>query len=521
MPGLPRWGITPYYLVEFPMSVVSRRAWLLAALGGVALAARHARADTLPAPDADVLLLNRISFGIRPADLSRLQQIGRGAYLEEQLNPASLDDSAVDSFIAQNFSTLSLSADALLVLDQQADSGSLQRVELVRELRIATLYRAWFSTRQLYEVMVDFWSNHFNIHQLNGPLRALKTVDDRAVIRPHALGNFRDLLEASAQSPAMLYYLDNYVSTAAAPNENYARELLELHTLGVDGGYTQTDVQAVARILTGWTIYLGRRYSGTPQHGTFQFSLANHDTGAKTFMGIDFPAGGGLEEGQRLLDILATHPATAQFIATKLVRRFISDTPPPTAVSAVSAAFSASGGDIRSTLRALFNTPEFEASADLKFKRPWEFAIGALRQTDASLTDAVGLASLLRSLDTLGQAPFDWEPPNGYPDTAGYWATTNGLLNRWNQGLQLAENAVAGLRVDLNALLGGANTPARIVDQLASRVLHRTLNNNDRNDLISALGAPSADTVLEASALANRVPGLLGLLLASAYFQNR
>lgn len=503
------------------MSAVSRRAWLLAALGGAVLATRAARAETLPAPDTDTLLLNRSSFGIRQADMDRIRQIGRSAYLEEQLNPETLDNSAVDSFISQNFNTLNLSADALLVLDQNADPANMQRVELVRELRLATLYRAWFSSRQLYEVMVDFWSNHFNIHQLNGALRALKTVDDRDVIRPHALGNFRDLLHASAKSPAMLYYLDNYVSTAAAPNENYARELLELHTLGVDGGYTQTDVQEVARILTGWTIYLGRRYSGTPQHGTFQFNLTQHDTGAKTFLGTDFPAGAGLEEGERLLDMLAVHPATAQFIATKLVRRFISDTPPAAAVSAVSAAFSQSNGDIRSTLRVLFNTPEFLAGADQKFKRPWEFALGALRHTEASLTNATGLNSLLRSLDALGQAPFDWEPPNGYPDSAGYWATTNGLLNRWNQTLQLTESSVPSIRVDITALLAGANTPASIVDQLANRVLHRTLSSADRDSFIAYFGASTPTTLLSASTLATRTPGLLALLLSSAYFQNR
>ncbi len=509
------------------MSELSRRAWLTAAFatGGIALAAtsRAARAATasLPTPDTHVLTLNRISFGIRQENLDRITQIGRSAYIEEQLNPASLSDSATEAFIAQNFSTLNLSPDALLVLEQTSDPQNQQRVNLVRELRLATLYRMWFSQRQLYEVMVDFWSNHFNIYQLDGALRALKTVDDRDVIRPHALGNFRELLHASAKSPAMLYYLDNYVSTAEAPNENYARELLELHTLGVDSGYTQTDVQEVARALSGWTIRLGRRFSGRPEHGTFVFDLTRHDTGAKQILGTVFPAGRGIEDGEQLLDLLAAHPSTATFIATKLVRRFISDTPPAAAVSAVSTAFTQSGGDIRTTLRTLFNTAEFIAAADLKFKRPQEFALGALRNTHATLTGATGLNALLRGLDTLGQAPFDWEPPNGYPDVAGYWATTNGLLNRWNQSLQLAENTTPSIRLDLNALLAGATTPGTIVDQLANRVLHRPLASADRDSFIAYLGGTSATTALSASVIATRTPGLLALMLSSAYFQSR
>ena len=235
----------------------------------------------------------------------------------------------------------------------------------------AAQYRQMFSQRQLYEVMVEFWSDHFNIHLVNGLGPTLKPEDDRQVIRAHALGNFRDLLHASAKSPSMLFYLDNFFNLASAPNENYARELMELHTLGVDGGYTENDVKEVARCFTGWSIRFPGDTSG--DYGTFVFLPAVHDNNAKVVLQNSITAGGGQSDGEQVLDILAAHPSTAQFIATKLCRRFISDTRTQPVIDAVAAAFTQSGGDIKTTLRALFATDAFRNTADLKFTRPAEY----------------------------------------------------------------------------------------------------------------------------------------------------
>jgi uncharacterized protein (DUF1800 family) len=239
---------------------------------------------------------------------------------------------------------------------------------VIRELQQAKLLRAVYSRRQLYEVMVDFWSNHFNVFAAKDADRWLVTAYDRDTIRPHALGRFRDLLLATAQSPAMLFYLDNWLSVAerATPkrsssdatlrrgiNENYARELMELHTLGVDGGYTQRDVGEVARCFTGWTI---RR---TYQQPEFVFESRVHDRGKKLVLGTRIPAGGGIEDGLKIIDLLSRHPSTARFIATKLARRFVNDDPPPSLVDRVGEVFRDSDGDIKETLRAVVNAPEF------------------------------------------------------------------------------------------------------------------------------------------------------------------
>lgn len=464
-------------------------------------------AVALPPPPTEIHLLNRIAFGINPNELARLRAIGAAAYIEEQLQPESIDDDAVDRVIAVYLPLLARSSAELLALPID------QQVQAAVQLQFATLYRAAFSRRQLFEVMVDFWSNHFSIFLFDGPVRVLKIADDREVIRAHALGRFSELLSASARSPAMLVYLDNVTNTRQGPNENYARELMELHTLGVDGGYTETDVKEVARCFTGWTVDTRQR------PGEFVFSPQRHDDGAKTVLGRAIPAGQGLGDGQRVLDLLATHPATARFLATKLCRRLVGDDPPTSLIDRVAAEFTTSGGDIRKTLRALLNASEFWAASDQKFKRSLEYLAAVLRCGFVTLDDA-GFRVLLRVLKTLGQAPFDWQPPNGYPDAQAYWASTNGLLNRWNLAFALAEDRLAGVRVNGTALVGNARTPAELVDQLTERVLHRPLDPPDRAVLLASVGGdPNAP--LPAATLAVKASGLLGLLLASPYFQLR
>jgi len=463
-----------------------------------------------PPPSPEVHLLNRISFGITPEELTRIQTIGIDAYIEEQLHPEQIDDSAVDNFIATAFPSVGMPLDELAALSPADQSKA------AAELRLATVYRAIFSRRQLFEMLVDFWSNHFNIYQLDGPVLFLKTVDDREVIRAHALGYFPDMLNASARSPAMLYYLDNFNNTRFGPNENYARELMELHTLGVDGGYTEQDVLEVARCFTGWTI------NPNPAEAGFIFVPQLHDNGEKQVLGATIPAGQGIADGEQVLAILAVEPATARFIASKLCRRLVSDDPPASLIDSVALSYQQTGGDIRAMLRTLLWSPEFAAATDSKFKRPLEFIVSTVRAIDAELQEAAGLL-MLAGLERLGQQPFDWPAPNGYPDIMGYWAGTNGLLNRWNINLALGEGRLPGISLDWNQLLGDSvTTSAQLVDQLADRLLHRPLSSADRTTLISYVNDNGKfNAPLPVATLVQKAPGLLALLLGSYYFQMR
>lgn len=429
-----------------------------------------------PAPEIDAVshVLNRLTFGARPGDHRRVAAMGVPAFIEEQLAPGGIDDRVCERVLRRGFDHLSDPRSSLLprgaaapdaiarmfpALEHQSTRvGELYEFKdktLLEDLSRATVLRAVLSERQLLEVMVQFWTDHFNIDPSKGESRWLKAADDRDVIRAHALGDFRMLLRASAVSPAMLWYLDGRVNRRAGgndrPNENYARELLELHTLGVHGGYTQGDVLEVARCLTGWTVRDRKRFL----RGRVEFVARLHDDGPKRVMGHDIPAGLGPGDLDRVLDILAGHPATARHLAGKLCRRFIADTPPESAVAAVAAAFTAAGGSIPATLRALFATPEFNAPAVRagKFKRPFHFVVSALRATNAR-TDAS--RDVLDALVRLGHAPFRWATPDGYPEEAGHWQNT--LLWRWNFATALVRGRVRGSTIDgagLRQKLGG------------------------------------------------------------------
>ena len=429
--------------------------------------------------DTDLIshLLHRLTFGARPGDYAHAAALGAEGFIEEQLAPETVDDWLCERRIRHDCDSLSdpesklfprhdHGNDPLLALfpalkDGGARVGDLYEYKdkvLLQELTRATLLRATLSRRQLYEVMVQFWSDHFNIDPSKGECKWLKTADDRDVIRAHAFGNFRDLLRASAVSPAMLWYLDGRVNrhggergASEQPNENYARELMELHTLGVHGGYSQQDVMEVARCLSGWTVRDKKRFF----KGRVEFHAREHDDGAKQVLGEEIPAGLGARDLDRVLEIVAAHPSTARHLAWKLCRRFISDDPPPSAIDATATAFTASRGDICATLRALFATAEFRApeSRGIKFKRPFHFVVSALRASNAR-TD--GSPPLVEYLQRLGHAPFRYPTPDGYPEEARHWQST--LLWRWNFASALAENRIKGTQVaapELISALGG------------------------------------------------------------------
>ena len=382
---------------------------------------------------------NRLAFGPRPLDLER-DLADLDEYVEEQLYPADIADASMEPRLTA-LDTLDMSPlEFLRKYPERRD----QRVGL-GQLTAAKLLRAVYSERQLQEVMVDFWFNHFNVFAGKGACRVLVTSYEREAIRPYVFGKFRELVSATARHPAMLFYLDNWLS--ASPdirprgrrrglNENYARELMELHTLGVDGGYTQKDVVTVARAFTGWTIEAPRRPS-------FMFAPPLHDDGAKTVLGqaID---GGGMRDGEQVIDLLCQHPSTARFVATKLVRRFVSDDPPPALVEGVARTFTRTDGDIREMLRMIIRSPEFAESEQAKVKTPFEFVISAVRALDANVSNPGVLA---RFLQRMGQPLYLAIPPTGYSDEATDWMSSGTLMLRLNFVSQIAAGRMRGIQV--------------------------------------------------------------------------
>ncbi len=432
---------------------------------------------------------------------------------------------------------------------------------ITAELQASRILRAVYSERQLQEVMVDFWTNHFNVFAGKGADRWLLVSYDRDSIRPNAMGKFSDLLVATAQSPAMLFYLDNFQSVSpnaqltgagqrpGGPlaqillgqrasngngpgplpnmtnnpqqqrpqqqarrgiNENYARELMELHTLGVDGGYTQKDVQEVARCFTGWTILAPRGGAAAAQAsmngpradmlrenaGRFFFNPRAHDDGEKTVLGHKIPAGGGIKDGLMVLDILAHHPSTAKFVATKLLRHLVSDNPSPALVERVAAAFTKSDGDIRQTLRAIFFSPEFNSPAAYraKVKRPFELAISSIRTLGGETN---GGPQLHQWIARMGEPLYGFQTPNGYSDTAESWVNTGGLLERLNFGLTLASNRIPGTRVDLNHFLGSGGeaqslNKTQIMDRFLNLIVDGDISPKTKEALLKQLNEQTA-----------------------------
>lgn len=405
------------------------------------------------------------------------------------------------------------------------------------ELAQAKVLRAVYSERQLQEVMADFWYNHFNVFAHKGADRWLVTSFDRDVIRPNALGRFRDLLGATAKHPAMLFYLDNWMSSKPGGpdgplgrlaaqgnggrfvglNENYARELMELHTLGVDGGYTQKDVTEVARCFTGWSI------ERPEQGGGFVFRARMHDTGEKVVLGVRIPAGDDIQGGEMVLDLLARHPSTARFIATKLARRFVSDAAPPALVNRAARVFLLTYGDIRAVVRTIVTSPEFfsDRTYRAKVKKPFELVVSAVRALGA---DVETYSILPMAVGRIGEPLFQAQAPTGYPDTAEAWVNTGALLNRLNFGLSLASGRIPGTRVDLDRVVGPLDRqrPEQAMDRLVASLLHDDVSEATKRSLMAQLAAPENTRSLLGDGENNTpVAALVGLILGSPEFQRR
>jgi len=385
--------------------------------------------------------LDRLTFGARSCDVDQIQRMGIKQWIDLHLHPEKITENPVLEAKLKPLESLRLSAENLA--KDYGKSG------VITELAAGKLYRAIYSNRQLAEVLADFWFNHFNVSQQKGAARYLVTAYERDTIRPHILGKFKDMLLATAESPAMLVYLDNVRSVdprmaqmgkgkKRGLNENYGRELMELHTLGVDGGYTQKDVTEVARCFTGWTVRQPR------QGGDFAFNRRMHDNGEKVVLGVRIPAGGGIEDGRKVLDILAKHPSTAQFISRKLAIRFVSDEPSAALVDRMAKVFTKSGGDIREVMAAMLESPEFwsEKNYHSKLKSPLELVASAVRALAADVESADTLA---KRVAEAGQPLYRKQEPTGYSNSSEEWVSTAALLARMNFGVALAENRIAGV----------------------------------------------------------------------------
>ena len=416
-------------------------------------------------------VLNRLAFGARPGEVERVARTGVDRWITEQLQPEKIVDTAVENRL-RRYETLSKSNAELMKEvyqplvtarrnaqkeGQQGNDPAMRELRrdaqrVIGELSAQRILRAAESERQLNEIMVDFWMNHFNVFAGKSIDRFLLTSYERDTIRPNIWGSFENLLLASAKSPAMLFYLDNARSVAAPENrrgmaamakrgglnENYAREIMELHTLGVDGGYSQKDVTELARVLTGWSIDRNR--------GTFVFRAGLHDRDPKTVLGIALPGGGGIEEGERLIRHLANHPSTARHIARKLAERLVTDDPPAAMIERVAARFTQTRGNLRETVRAVVTSPEFNDPRyyRVKVKSPFEYTISAIRALGGKIENPMPLALELKKM---GQPLYFAQPPTGYADDASAWVNSGALVERINFAIALAGNKVRGIRV--------------------------------------------------------------------------
>ncbi|HSI73018.1 MAG TPA: DUF1800 domain-containing protein [Fimbriimonas sp.] len=455
---------------------VTRRGVLtsagLLALGGCAQVARRLPKNEPPEdvslpknPDRTVRLLNRAGFGPTPGQVAQVEALGHERWIEDQLARRSPEDYRLNAQLAR---LDVLRIDGYELRDMVED-------HLVRQLNQAALLRATYSGDQIYERMVDFWTNHFNIYARKGLAAYRKAKDEREVVRKNALGSFPDMLKASARSPAMLAYLDNQFSRQEAPNENYARELMELHTLGVHGGYTQKDVREVARCFTGWTIQ-----RGIWGKGQFTFDPDRHDKGAKSVLGLKIPAGGGIEDGERVLEHLAMQPQTANFVAGKLCRHFLGDAASPVR-ERLANEYLSTNGDIKAMLRVLFSAPALLDGPPVA-KRPFDFVVSALRATNAESDCG---EPLLKHLANMGQSLYEWPMPDGYPDGAQPW--TGSLLARWNFAMALTSQKIQGTDLQL-ADLADRTKQSDAGEAAATLVLSRPLTREERQTYLKHAG---------------------------------
>ncbi|MFL5348857.1 MAG: DUF1800 domain-containing protein [Hyalangium sp.] len=502
-------------------------------------------------------VLRRLAYGPSPGDWEEVHQLGVARWIALQLHPEAIPDDAVAARL-EPLPTLHLSTEELIArypplreqakelgmpLESEEDRRELaamlgkdalpRRVAL--DLMAQKLIRAVESRRQLEEVLVDFWFNHLNVSAEKGPVRWMVTSYERDAIRPHVFGRFRELLGATARHPAMLFYLDNWTSVrdgfeprrrgglppafrqnARGINENYARELMELHTLGVDGGYTQEDVHEVARVFTGWSL---NRPRVAP---SFVFRPDAHDSGEKLVLGHKLPAGGGEREGDQVLDMLARHPSTARFIATKLARKFVADEPPATLVDRLAQVFLDTDGDLRAVYTALFTSPEFwsDTARDTKTKTPLELVASGIRALGGT-TD--GGPSLARAVERMGEPLYRAPAPTGFPEHATPWVNAGALVTRLNFALALAADRVRGTEVDVKALAprSGPADAGALVDALALRLLYEPLSPQTRTTLLAALEPGDEGHMPDGEVRPVDLRRAVGLLLGSPEFQKQ
>jgi uncharacterized protein (DUF1800 family) len=434
-------------------------------------------------------LVRRVTLGVTSDELARARKLGYAAYLDEQLRPSTIDDRATSAVLATRYPTLRMAPEELF-------GANLTTV--LTELVEGTLYRAAFSRRQLRERMVEFWTDHFNIDR--NQVGYLKAVDDRDVIRKHALGKFPALLKASAHSAAMMEYLDQTSSRRGNINENYAREIMELHSVGVDGGYTQQDVNELARVLTGWTV------SG---RGIFTYDAPLHDFGPKSVLGRTIPAtlpGTGLtgkNEADGVIDTLALHPRTARYVALKLTRFLLQYDPTDALVQTVAAEFTRTKGDIPSMIRVILSEQNLMA-APAKYKRPFHFAVSMVRALGPTVTS---MSLVRQALDNMGHAPFAWETPDGYPDTMEFWSGL--VLARWNAAGTIVAQTGATFAVNVTPFIGAS--PEAGADLIVEKLLG--------GEAPLSYTARLADYLRPAHTNTTRVREAISLALSSSQFQ--
>jgi uncharacterized protein (DUF1800 family) len=515
------------------------RLFVVLMIASVAPAAAHGQ-DAAPSPATNrqaLHVLNRIAYGPRPGDVERVEAMGIDRYIERQLAPESIPEAPALTRRLEALTTLHMTPAALFeryephaVLGRRPSPEEARALRqeariVVRQAIEARLLRAIYSERRLQEVMTDFWFNHFNVFVGKGLDRIWVGAFEEQAIRPHALGRFRDLLEATAKHPAMLFYLDNWRNTAPdSPgarkreqglNENYAREIMELHTLGVDGGYTQDDVIALARIFTGWGLPPGLRLARSDENG-FYFDPRRHDNGTKIFLGHTI-AGGGMAEGEQALDILARSPHTAHHLAFELAQYFVADQPDPALVDALAQTYLRTDGDIRAVLRTLFASPQFRDATDRsKFKTPYEYVVSAVRLANVDVTDVRPMAGALAQL---GMPLYGCQTPDGYKNTRDAWLNADAMTRRLNFATALGAGRTrigATPGPDAAAIAPGANAPQLGMAMQADDG-PQPLN---ADGLIAALGGQLGPKTL--TAVAGSPPQLrAGLVLGSPEFMNR
>lgn len=480
---------------------MKQNTWVLSFFLALVLWLGIAPPSFASSPDAKVLhVINRLSFGPRAGEIEAVKSIGIDAYIQSQLTPNSIAEPQALTQQLASLPTLQMSVAEIMKeyrqtrIDKKAQQGNPQamaanaqntpetmklRRRVLEEATQGRLVRAIASPRQLEEVMVDFWYNHFNVFSGKGLDRFLVGNYEQLAIRPYVFGKFRSLLASTSKHPAMLFYLDNWQNTAPdSPgargrykglNENYARELMELHTLGVNGGYNQQDIITLARILTGWG-FPGNRQGNTDESG-FYFAANRHDSSDKVFLGQNIK-GGGIEEGEKALDILAKHPATARHISYKLAQYFVADEPPTSLVEQLAKRFQETDGDIKTVLSTLFRSSEFLDSKyyNAKLKTPYQYVVSALRATETQVDNYRSVTGVLQQM---GMPLYGRQTPDGYKNTESAWLNPDAILRRISLSTALVSGRFAGKNVPMNAqqlsTTLGNNFSAKTLQVIASQ----------------------------------------------------